>query len=187
MSEILSIPILLGTLREGRYSEHAAKIILKYAKSRKDIKLQLFDVRDFTFPLNDEGRSLKKFNPKWAKAMQKADGLVIVSPEYNHGYPGSLKMALDMLLTEYKHKPVALCGVSMGDLGGARVIEQLTGVVRTLGLVVLSKDLKVANVQKLFSKEGELLKDFDLKKIDGLLDELVWMAKALKWGREKNS
>ncbi|MBU2565998.1 NAD(P)H-dependent oxidoreductase [Patescibacteria group bacterium] len=184
MSVKLFIPLLLGTTREGRYSEHVSKMILKHAKARLDIKLELFDVRDFNFPLTDEGQSIKGKNQKWKKAVEKADALIIVSPEYNHGYPGSLKMALDTLLPEYNHKAVALCGVSMGGFGGARVIEQLAGVVRRLGLVVTEKDLNISNVQMLFSKEGQLQGEFDLKMIDKFLDELVWLARSLKWGRE---
>jgi len=184
MSVKLFIPLLLGTAREGRYSEHVSKMILKHAKARLDIKLELFDVRDFNFPLTDEGQSIKGKNQKWKKAVEKADALIIVSPEYNHGYPGSLKMALDTLLPEYNHKAVALCGVSMGGFGGARVIEQLAGVVRRLGLVVTEKDLNISNVQMLFSKEGQLQGEFDLKMIDKFLDELVWLARSLKWGRE---
>lgn len=57
--------------------------------------------------------------------MTRADGLVIVSPEYNHGYPGEMKLMLDQLYKEYNRKPVGICGVSSGALGGARMVEQL--------------------------------------------------------------
>ena len=67
----------------------------------------------------------------------RADGLVIVAPEYNHGYPGILKHALDTNLKEYIHKPVGLCGVSAGGFGGTRVIESLLPVMRELGMVTI--------------------------------------------------
>lgn len=184
MPDTLYIPVLLGTTRNGRYSEHVAKLVLKYAKARSGIKLELFDVRNFNFPLDDEGQNLKKKNVKWKKAVEKMDGLIIVSPEYNHGYPGSLKMALDTLLPEYNHKAVALCGVSAGGFGGCRVIEQLTSVIRELGLTVTSRDLNISNVQKMFDSKGKLQDDSILPKIDKFLDELEWMSKTMKWGRE---
>ena len=184
MSEKLYIPILLGTMRQGRYSEHVAKMILNSAQDRDGMEFELFDVRDFNFPLDDEGQGIKEQTPKWRDAIIKADGLIVVSPEYNHGYPGSLKMALDTLLKEYIHKPVALCGVSAGGFGGARVIEQLACVVRELGLAVTFRDLNVSHVQKMFSEQGDLQDDSILEKVDGMLDELEWMAKALRWGRD---
>ncbi len=184
MSEILYIPILLGTTRQGRYSEYVAKMILDRAREGDGMEFELFDVRDFNFPPDDEGQGIKDKNTKWRDAVVKADGLIIVSPEYNHGYPGSLKMALDTLLKEYIHKPVALCGVSAGGFGGARVIEQLVGVVRELGLIVTFRDLNVSHVQKMFSEHGDLQDDSILEKVDGMLDELEWMATVLKWGRD---
>ncbi|MBD3281328.1 NADPH-dependent FMN reductase [Candidatus Uhrbacteria bacterium] len=184
MTDKLYIPVLLGTTREGRYSEHVARMITAHAKDRDYLGLELFDVRDFNFPLDDEGQAIKDKNTKWRDAIVKADGLIIVSPEYNHGYPGSLKMALDTLLKEYIHKPVALCGVSAGGFGGCRVIEQLVGVVRELGLAVTFRDLNVSHVQKMFSEDGVLQDESVLKRVDEMLDELEWMSKALKWGRD---
>ena len=183
MTDKLYIPILLGTTREGRYSEHVAEMIIDHAKDRDGLILELFDVREFSFPLDDEGQGIKEQNAKWRDAVVNADGLIVVAPEYNHGYPGSLKMALDTLLKEYIHKPVALCGVSAGGFGGARVIEQLIGVVRELGLVATFRDLNVSHVQKMFNEAGELQDESVLERVDGMLDELEWMSKVLKWGR----
>ena len=79
-----------------------------------------------------------------------ADGLVIVTPEYNHGYPGTLKAVLDLLLREYIHKAVAFVGVSAGPWGGTRVIEALVPMVRELGLAVTFTDLNFPKVQNTF-------------------------------------
>lgn len=187
MTKKLYIPILLGTTREGRYSEHVAKMIIEHARDRESLELELFDVRDFNFPLDDEGQGIKDKNTKWRDAVVRADGLIIISPEYNHGYPGSLKMALDTLLPEYNHKVAALCGVSAGGFGGCRVIEQLISVIRELGLVVTSRDLNISNVQKVFDNQGRLQDESVLPKIDKFIDELEWMAKTMKWGREQIS
>lgn len=78
----------------------------------------------------------------------QADGIVIVTPEYNRGYPGLLKYVLDTNLKEYIHKAVGICGVSAGGFGGARVIENLLPVLRELGLVTILY-IRVLNVATL--------------------------------------
>ena len=76
-------------------------------------------------------------DPMFSATVSRSDGLIIVTPEYNHGYPGLLKHALDMNLKEYIHKAVGICGVSAGPSGGARVTEALLPVMRELGLVTI--------------------------------------------------
>ena len=141
-------------------------------------------------PIDDEGGygGLKEKNSEYRDAIMRADGLIIISPEYNHGYPGSLKRTLDILLQEYIHKTVGLVGVSAGDFGGVRVVEQLVNVVRELGLAVTLRDLNFSRIRDLFD-ENDNLRDETVKKqinrrIDGFLEELIWMAKTLRWGRE---
>lgn len=178
------IPLLLGSVREGRRSELAAKFIYEQVRKHPEIETQFFDPKKMKFPMNDEGESIKSLNPEYRNAIVRSDGLIIVAPEYNHGYSGSLKMTLDMLLEEYKHKAVGLCGVSKGALGGGRMVEQLLGVVRELGLVVISKTIYFPKVEELFDADGNVLDNSYYKKVDGFLAELVWMAKTLRWGRE---
>src|SRR5687767_4177659 len=152
-------------------------------QKREDIETHLFDVADFALPQDDYGQGLKDQFPEWRDAIMRADGLVIVSPEYNHGYPGSLKAVLDLLLKEYIHKAVGLVGVSAGPWGGTRVIEAMVPMVRELGLAVTFTDLHFPSVQKAFDAEGRLLDSASEKRAADFLDELVWMARALKWGR----
>ena len=109
---------------------------------------------------------------------------MIVTPEYNHGYPGSLKSVLDLLLREYVHKAVAFVGVSAGPWGGTRVIEACVPMVRELGLAVTFSDLNFPKVGSKFDEDGKLLDENYEKFVKGFLDELVWMAKTLRWGRE---
>src|SRR5436853_2326444 len=104
--------------------------------------------------LDDPGETMT--DPEFAKKMTRADGLAIVTPEYNHGYPGLLKHALDMCLEEYIHKVVAICGVSAGPFGGSRVIEQMVQVVRELGLAVTFTDLNFSRVGDAFDESGNL-------------------------------
>ncbi|MDR3613276.1 MAG: NAD(P)H-dependent oxidoreductase [Candidatus Obscuribacterales bacterium] len=180
----LLIPILLGTNRKERQSEHVAKWLLQEVQQRKDIETVLFDARDFSFPTDDYGTEIKDLFPQWRDTMGSADGLIIVAPEYNHGCPGLLKSILDVLLKEYIHKAVGLVGVSGGPWGGTRVIESLVPVVRELGLAVIFTDLNFAHVQDQFNDKGNI-KDATThnKRAKAFLDELVWMSAALRWGR----
>ena len=180
----LFLPVLLGTNRKLRRSVVAAKWLLGEMEKRSEIRTKLFDVSDFVLPQDDYGQEIKALFPEWRDAIIEADGLVIVSPEYNHGYPGKLKAVLDLLLKEYIHKSVAFVGVSAAPWGGTRVIEAMVPMVRELGLAVTFTDLNFPAVQKKFDNEGRLLDQAYEQRVKDFLDELVWMSHALKWGRE---
>ena len=182
--EQLQLPVLLGTNRKMRKSVLAAKWLIGEMGKRTEIETRLFDTRDFALPHDDYGTEIKDLFPEWRDAIVKADGLVIVSPEYNHGYPGTLKAVLDLLLKEYIHKSVALVGVSAGPWGGTRMIESMVPMVRELGLAVTFTDLHFPFIQKTFDDEGKLLDSAFERRAQGFLDELIWMTRALKWGRE---
>lgn len=179
----LNIPVLLGTSRKERRSFFVAKWLVSEMEKRPEINTKLFDVADFKLPHDDYGQVLKDQFPEWRDAIVGADGLVIVSPEYNHGYPGSLKAVIDLLLREYVHKSVALVGVSAGPWGGTRVIEAMVPMVRELGLAVTFADLNFPSVQKTFDDQGKLLDQAYERRVKDFLDELVWMSRVLKWGR----
>ena len=181
--EQLNIPVLLGTSRKLRKSAFVAKWLVGEMEKRPEIRTRLFDVAEFALPHDDYGQEIKHLFPTWRDAVIAADGLVIVTPEYNHGYPGSLKAVLDLLLREYIHKSVAFVGVSAGPWGGTRVIEAMVPVARELGLAVTFTDLNFPFVQKIFDEEGKLLDNAFEERVKGFLDELVWMSRVLKWGR----
>lgn len=180
----LFIPLLLGTNRKDRQSESVAKWVFSKMEPRDDIEPAYFDVRDFVLPPDDYGTEIADRFPEWRSAITRADGLVIVTPEYNHGYPGILKSVLDLLLKEYIHKAVAFVGVSAGAWGGTRVIEAMVPMVRELGLAVTFTDLNFPKVATKFGSDGELVDPAYEKRVAGFLDELVWMARTLRWGRE---
>jgi len=182
MSELV-LPILLGTNRKLRKSVFAAQWLLGEMKKRPEIETRLFDTAEFHLPHDDYGQEIKDRFPEWREAIVRADGLVIVTPEYNHGYPGSLKGVLDLLLREYIHKPVAFVGVSAGPWGGTRVIESMVPMVRELGLAVTFTDLNFPKVQSTFDEQGNLLNPLYEKFAADFLDELVWMSRVFKWGR----
>jgi NAD(P)H-dependent FMN reductase len=178
----LYIPIILGTARQGRRSEHAAKFVLEETKRRAGVETELIDVRALGLSMNDAGEQIKI--PEFSEKMKRCDALILVVPEYNHGYPGLLKHALDTNLEEYIHKAVGLCGVSAGPFGGARVIEHLLPVMRELGLVTTFTDVNFSNVKKLFDDDGQLQDENFVDRVNKFLDELLWMARVLRHGRD---
>src|SRR5215471_10808307 len=144
----LFIPVILGTSRQGRMSEHVARFVLAEVAKREGVETALIDIRELALPITDAGEMIK--DAGFSATMMRADALIIVAPEYNHGYPGLLKHVLDTNLHEYIHKAVGICGVSAGGLGGARVIQNLLPVMRELGLVTIFWDGNFSTVQNLF-------------------------------------
>jgi len=186
MNRPLFIPVILGTVRKGRASENVAKFVFDEVKKREGVETELIDIRELNFPSNDAGEQIKAAN--FSAACERADGLVIVTPEYNRGYPGMLKHVLDSNLKEYIHKAVGICGVSAGGFGGTRVIESLLPVMRELGLVTIFWDGNFSGAQQLFDAAGNM-KDRAVheKRMDKFLGELIWMSKVLRYGRENIS
>src|SRR3989338_3025803 len=109
------IPVILGTAREGRQSEKVAALVFKEAGRVFDT--ELVDVRDFRISATDNTQK-SALAKKLSEKAERADGFIIVSPEYNFSYPGELKMMLDMLYQQYEKKQVGFCVVSAGNFGG---------------------------------------------------------------------
>jgi NAD(P)H-dependent FMN reductase len=178
----LFIPLILGTTRKGRSSENVAKFVYGEIKKHDGVETEFIDLRDLKFTTDDAGEAIK--DPKFSATMERADGLVLVVPEYNHGYPGLLKHALDTNLKEYIHKAVGICGVSAGIFGGTRMIQNLLPVLRELGLMTIFWDGNFSKAQKLFDENGTILDTAHVRRIDQFLRELIWMSKVLRYGRE---
>lgn len=176
------IPVILGTTRKGRMSEHVAKFMAAEIARKRDVETEIVDILDIPLPKDDAGEQIK--NQEFSKIAMKADAFVIVAPEYNHGYPGLLKHALDTNLREYIHKAVGICGVSAGPFGGTRVIENMLSVLRELGLVTIFWDVNFSIVQKAFDETGKLLDEAYVKRAEKFINELIWMARVLRYGRE---
>ena len=178
----LFIPVILGTVRQGRASENVAKFVYEETKKRDGVTTELIDLRDLKLAIDDAGESIK--DAQFSETIQRADGLVLVAPEYNHGYPGMLKHVLDSNLKEYIHKAAGICGVSAGGFGGTRMIQNLLPVLRELGLVTIFWDGNFSGARNLFDAEGKLLDQSYVQRIDKFLGELIWMSKVLRHGRE---
>ena len=181
-SRPLSIPVILGTTRKGRMSAHVARFMLEQIEKRDGIKTELIDISELPMPVDDAGEAIK--DPTFSEKMVMADALVIVTPEYNHSFPGLLKHVLDSCLKEYIHKAAGIVGVSAGAFGGVRAIQDLIPVIRELGLVNIFWDVNFGNVSNVFDNSGKLLDEAFMSRADKFLNELIWMAKTLRYGRE---
>jgi len=176
------IPVILGTARVGRQSEKAARFMLQKAQEG-GLETELVDVRDYRIPATDNTETSTQAQ-KLAEKAKRADGFIIVSPEYNHGYPGELKMLLDMLFGQYAHRPVGICGVSSGAWGGTRMVEQLRQVCLAFHMVPTSEAVYFPKIQELFDENGNLLGKSQTSQAKKLLTELIWYAEALKDARD---
>jgi len=176
-------PVILGTARQGRMSEHAAGFVLDHVSKRPEIRTELIDIRNIRLSIDDAGEAIK--DPRFSAAVNTADALIFVVPEYNHSFPGLLKHVLDTNLKEYIHKAAGVCGVSAGPFGGARMIQSLLPVLRELGMVTIFWDVYFGNAGKLFDQSsGKITDPAYAGRLDKFLNELVWIARALRFGRE---
>ncbi len=181
----LYIPVLAGTTREQRRSIFAARLVAEVGNTFEEVETEVIDPKDFDFP--GDGNDTEGKDARYTAVTERAQGFFIVTPEYNHSFPGSLKRMLDSELSNYIHKPVAFAGVSSGGWGGVRAIEQLVGTVREMGLVSTFTDMQFPRVQELFDDDGVLLNEAYREYIKGAWTELIWMTKVLKAGREDES
>ncbi len=164
-------------------TEPAANFVFGEVSKRSDIDTELIDIRKIPIRMDDAGEALK--DSEFSATVARADGLILVVPEYNHSFPGLLKHVLDTNLEEYVHKAVGVCGVSAGPFGGERMIESLLPVLREVGLVTIFWDVYFGTAGKLFdSATGKITDPAYSRRVEKFLNELVWMARALRHARE---
>lgn len=186
MSQPLTIAVLAGTTRVQRESIKAAQYIAAFGRQLDNVEIIFVDPSQFHFA--GDGNDPEGKDPRYSAIVERADAFFIVTPEYNHSFPGSLKRMLDSELAAYNHKPVALAGVSNGNWGGVRAVEQLCGAIRELGLVVMSWDIYFPYVQNIFDDNGVIQGEFGErydKQLDKLYHELIWFADILKTARKQ--
>ncbi len=179
----MKIQIIFGSTREGRKGEMIFRWIGDLAKQRKDFETELIDLRDWELPfLNDpknpsSGEYSYDYTKKWSAKVAEADGYIIVTPEYNFGYPAVLKNALDLLYKEWNGKPVAF--VSYGaSAGGSRAVEQLKQVALGLKMLPIYEAVHIVRFYKAFDEQGNLTEIFYNDIANKLLDSLTsWIKK----------
>lgn len=190
---MIKIKIILGSIRPNRFSEKAGAWILKRVRERKEIDVELLDLRDYPLPLFNElispsmikdGDYANEVARRWSEKIGEADGFIIVTPEYNHSMPGLLKNAFDYVYAEWNKKPIGF--VAYGTVGGARAVEHLREVTVELQMAPIRNSVHIPQHWNLLDENGNLkagsLEVFN-KGADALLDQLIWWAVALKSAR----
>lgn len=160
----MKIALVLGTAREGNYSTKVFEIAKKYLEDGGN-EVTTVDVKDHlygkTISLGDDPRV-----DDWKKAVEESDTVIFVTPEYNHSYPGELKILIDTMYSEYKGKVAGIVSLSMGPYGGVRATELLKILLTTVNFDVVNKSVSVANVQ------DEIDVEIFEKQMTGMLEEI---------------
>ena len=180
----LTIPVVLGSVRPRRLSERPAHLLVERL-ARLGCQAPLIDLRALDLPIFGMSRDQDDL-PAVAElkaTAATADAIVWLTPEYNHGYTSAIKNAVDYLHSEIRRKPVAVCGLSGGGLGGARAVEQLKLVLIELHAVTIRDSVYFSDARNLFDQDGALQRPEYIGRIDDMLAELIWYARCLTWGR----
>jgi NAD(P)H-dependent FMN reductase len=181
--------IIVGSTRPGRVGRTVADWFQGVAERHGGFEVELVDLKELDLPFLDEPKhpAIQEYTHAhtraWSKQVDGADAFVLVTSEYNHGYPAPLKNALDYLNSEWRRKPVAF--VSYGGIAaGARAVEQLRAVVSELHLADICDAVQIPFVNAAFDEEGRPMEAERLeKKARLVLDDLEWWAGALKAAR----
>lgn len=158
------IQVILGSTRQGRSGDKVAAWVMKELAHIPGAEYELLDLRDYPLPFFDEpvspgskpGEYTHEEAKRWSEKIKEGAGYILVTPEYNHGYPAVLKNALDYLYVEWNDKPVGFVSYG-GAAAGARSVEQLTEVVRELHMIAVRDAVLIPLVWAAFDAEGALV------------------------------
>ncbi len=188
----MKVGIIVGSTREGRSSDRAAKWVAAAAEKLDGMEAEILDLRDYTLPFFNEAIS-PQYNPgrkpegnikKWLDKLAEKDGIIIVTPEYNRTLPAVLKNALDHVAYELERKPVAL--VAHGSTGGAQAVHTLRAVVAGTLAVSVPRAVYIPTMAGMaFDEAGSLNADLAANPhgpngaLQAMLGDLTWYAEAL--------
>lgn len=177
----IQLAIVVGSVRVGRVGPTVAAWIRKVAAERSSIEVVEVDLADFELPDTlVPGDDAERFT----RTIGACDAFVFVTPEYNHGVPGSLKTALDTVKYEWRAKPVGF--VSYGGLGGGiRATEQLRQITAELHMVSVRDAVSLHRVRKRFDDEGGIDDAAAVDALGRLLDQVEWWADAVAGARAR--
>lgn len=187
----LKIAIITGSTRDARAGKHVTDWFHGQIKDTENVQFDVVDLAEENLPFLNEpglpsmGNYQLESTKKWSEKISSYDGYVFVTPEYNHGYPATLKNAIDTLYAEWQKKPVAFVGY--GVMGAVRSIEQLVPVVAQIGMVPIPNATvnvieSYATVDEHGSIKTEAIKGSGAEK---LVTELTWWAKVLQTARNE--
>lgn len=178
-----NITIISSSVRKGRASHRVALYFKNYLETNKLAKAEILDLADYNFPLFDERLRFQKNQTtamlEFAGKIKAADGVLIVTPEYNGGYPASLKNVIDLLYDEWYRKPIAISTVSDGNFGGTQVITSLQFSLWKIRAWTVPAMFPVPKVQDLFDENGNPTdKTATDKRATNFINELLWCIEA---------
>ena len=179
----LKIGIISASVRKGRNSHRVALYFQKYLEENKLADPTMIDLKVCDFPIFEERLSHTESPTEamlaFAESIKNCDGIIIVTPEYNGGYPSSLKNAIDLLHPEWKRKPIAIATVSSGSFGGTQVITSLTFSLWKIGALMVPATFLVPNIEKTFDEDGSPSAKTDTdKRASAFVEELLYWIKA---------
>lgn len=180
----LVIPVVLGSVRAGRRSENAAKLLLERLTAA-GCTSELVDLRELDLPIYGQQPEADELTSvvRLKAALAQSDASVWLTPEYNHSFSSAVKNAIDFPHPELRRKPVMICGLSAGGLGGARAVEQLKLVVIEMHALPIRDSVYFSDAGSLFDAAGTLQRPEYVRRIDDALGELLWYARTCAWGR----
>jgi NAD(P)H-dependent FMN reductase len=170
MSNKMKIGIIYGSTRPGRFCDKVAQWAVRQV-AKAGFEAEAIDPLDLT-----DGHEMRK-------RIGACDGFVVVTPEYNHGYPAPLKSLIDSVGAEWQAKPVAF--VSYGGVsGGLRAVEQLRQVFAELHAMTIRDSVSFAGAWEQFDGTGELINpERSERSMATMLGRLRWWAAALRAAR----
>lgn len=183
------IAIISSSVRIGRRSHRVALYFKNYLETNQIATAEILDLKDYNFPIFEERlNNLKDPMPEALEFSQKikdADGVLIVTPEYNGGYPSAIKNAIDLLYPEWYHKPVGISTVSDGIFGGTQVIISLQFTLWKMRAWTIPAMFPNPSVDELYDENGTPLDEGVNQRAKLFIKELVWCMKAANKMKEK--
>src|SRR5215510_13135960 len=179
----MKIAIVSASVRIGRNSHRVALFFKKYIETNQLASIDLLDLNEYKFPIFKERlRNIKDPTAQmldFADKIRKANGVIIVTPEYNGGYPASLKNVIDLLYAEWRRKPIALATASYGQFGGAQVTTALVFSLWKIGAWMVPAMYPGPKVQESYDEDGTPIdKEATEKRAKLFVDELLWCIEA---------
>ena len=155
------ISILSASVRTGRNSHRVALYFKNYITENNIATVEILDLMEYNFPLFEERLKLQK-NPstktlEFAEKIKASDGIIIVTPEYNGGYPASLKNVIDLLLEEWLYKPIAIATASAGPFAGLQSIISLQFTLWKMKAWTITEMFAVPKVQEAYDETGKAI------------------------------
>jgi NAD(P)H-dependent FMN reductase len=180
---MVEIGIIVGSTREGRFGIQPATWLYEIAQQREDANVQLLDLRDYPLPHFGEPAPAGSRTDEWRAMIDRLDGFLIITPEYNHSTSGVLKNAIDVAGQAWFHKPASFASYG-GVAGGSRAVEHLRGVMGELRVFDLREQFVMSNVHLRRDDNGRYaFSDAEAAAANIVLDQLIFWSRHMKPAR----